>query len=116
MVKHLSIRERNKIIDLREMKGSRYKTIAREIGCDSKTVGNTLKRWYNHGQMESLAGRGRKSIIDISNKQNNPISNLIKKYRRYSSKWLKLRLYLDYNINVSETTVYKAKNPFDIVK
>jgi transposase len=83
--------------------------IASKIGCCRETVGKTLQRWKDHGTVEDLPGRGRKPLLDMSNTDNNPIVNSIRKRRKSKAKHIKHDINETLNINISCSTIYRLR-------
>jgi transposase len=82
---HLSIEQRYAIIALDKHTDWTQRKIAESIGCDHGTVSRVLKKYREHGTVEDLSHIGHKPIIDISNKQENPITGVIRQHRDYTS-------------------------------
>jgi transposase len=105
----LSTEDRYAIIALDKHLGWKQSAIANKIGCDQRTVGRTLQRWREHNTVGDLPGRGRKPLIDISDLNNNPIVNSIRKRRKSKAKNIKNDIKEELNINISCSTIYRLR-------
>jgi transposase len=83
---HLSIEDRYSIIALDKHAGWKHERIADHFHCDRRTVDRLLNKYKETGSVEDLSRSKGSTVIDISNKQDNPISNVIREHRDYSSK------------------------------
>jgi transposase len=105
----LSVEDRYAIIALDKHLEWTQRDIAEQIGCSQKAVQHTLKRWEEHRTVENLPGRGRKSILDMSDPDDNPITNSIRQHRKSRAKIIKNDIKEELNINISCSTIYRLR-------
>jgi transposase len=105
----LSTEDRFAIIALDKHLNWNQRKIAKQIGCSQTAVQHTLVRWKEHNTVENLPGRGRKPLIDISDTNNNPIVNSIRKRRKSKAKNIKNDIKEELNINISCSTIYRLR-------
>jgi transposase len=105
----LSIEDRFAIIALKKHLGWKQEKIAEAIGCCRETVSRTLTRWKEHETVEDLPGRGRKPLLEITNCNDNPITQSIRKRRKSKAKNIKNDIKEELNINISCSTIYRLR-------
>jgi transposase len=75
---HLSIEDRYAIVALAKYAGWKQEKIAETMKCSQGEVSQLLHKYKTHHTVEDLPKSGRPASIDISNKQDNPITNVIR--------------------------------------
>jgi transposase len=110
MSTQVSLHERHAIVALARYAQWEHKTIAAAIGCSNGTVSKTLQRFNETGDVVDRERPGRPPLVDITNTNNNPISNIIKKRRTSTANMIKNQLEKDYNISVSLSTINRLRD------
>jgi transposase len=105
----LSLEDRYAIIALDKHLHWKQSKIANIIGCSQSSVGLTIRRWKEYGTVNDLPGRGRKSLLDVSDNNNNAIVDSIRKRRKSSSKQIKNDINENMNISISCRTIRRLR-------
>jgi transposase len=105
----LSTEDRFAIIALDKHLRWKQNSIAKKIGCSRTTVGRTLKRWKEHGTVEDLPGRGRKPLLDITNSNNNIITNTIRKDRKAPARRIRNAIKQNLDVTISIRTILRLR-------
>lgn len=105
----LSVQDRYAIIAFDHHLGFTQKKIAEIIHCNPKTVSATLMRWREHYTVEDLPRSGRPPLLDITDTNNNPIVNCIRKRRKSNDHILQHQILVEHGIDLSYRTVRRLR-------
>ena len=83
--------------------------IAKILQCSRKTVYTTLKRWRDKNTVEDRPRTGRPPLVDVTNAEDNPITNSIRKLRKSTSKILAAEIEESYGVSLSYRTIRRIR-------
>lgn len=104
----LSDEDRWAIVALSKHAGWSQEKIAKSVKCNQSTVSRILDKHRSKKKVEDLPRSGRKPLLDVTNTNNNPITNAIKN-RKYSNKDIRNQIEEDYSIRISCDTVERLR-------
>jgi transposase len=105
----LSEGDRYAIIALHKHANWKQERIAAAIKCSQSSVSYTLNRYQEHGTTQDLPRKGSKPIVNISDKENNPITKAIRKRRKSTGKDIKHELEDELDITISVRTILRLR-------
>jgi transposase len=101
----LSSEHRWAIIGLHKHAGWKQERIAKAIHCTRETVSHIIKKYSSTGSVEDLPRSGRPPSIDVTNSEDNVITNTIRKKRKSTAKAVQRDLETELNITISSSTI-----------
>jgi transposase len=105
----LTDHQRHSIIALKQYANWSTSKIAKTIKTTNSTVNRTLKRWKQTGDVKDIERTGRPPKINISDPENNYITEIIRKRRKLTGKQIQKELEKTHDITVTLSTVHRLK-------
>jgi IS30 family transposase len=105
----LDLFTRYSIISLSLHAGWSQQHIANQFNCSRSTVSRTLQRWMDSKDVENRPRTGRPPLVDITNINNNPLTQIIRSCRQLTGKQLQTQMQLAHDIKVSLSTIYRLR-------
>jgi transposase len=102
---HLSIEQRWAAVALYKYADWKEKEIAQKLETSQSAVSLILTKYNNTNSVEDLPRSGRPPLLDITKRNNNPITNVIQKNRKATSKEIQDEL----KIQISWQTICRLR-------
>jgi transposase len=102
---HLSIEQRWAAVSLHNYADWTEEKIAKKLNASRTAISQLITKYRSTNTVEDLPRSGRPQLIDITNKNNNPISNIITKKRKATSKEIRDEL----KIQISWQTICRLR-------